>query len=145
MGEAVPGQLFADLRQQVVREQPHCAQQPVQDVAEEGLRDTNKRPTLVIPSVSPRQAPDINSDSALCPPRQTFDCWPYLQRDEHRADVDGEVEDGDDHADDEVGLQTLVLLAHVQNEVRDGEVQQRCEVQQACLHVISGADSPQRP
>lgn len=46
MGEAVPGQLFADLRQQVVREQPHCAQQPVQDVAEEGLRDTNKRPTL---------------------------------------------------------------------------------------------------
>lgn len=33
----------------------------------------------------------------------------YLQGDEHRADVDGEVKDSNDHADDQVGLQTLIL------------------------------------
>lgn len=34
---------------------------------------------------------------------------PYLQCYEHRADMDGKVQDGDDHADDQVGLQPLVL------------------------------------
>lgn len=33
----------------------------------------------------------------------------YLQRDEHSADMDGEVKDSDDHADNQVRLQTLVL------------------------------------
>lgn len=33
----------------------------------------------------------------------------YLQGDEHSADMDGKVEDSDDHADDQVRLQTLVL------------------------------------
>lgn len=33
----------------------------------------------------------------------------YLQCDEHSADMDGEVKDSDDHADDQVRLQTLVL------------------------------------
>lgn len=42
VGEAVPGQLLPDLRQQVVCEQAHRAQQRVQNVAEEGLRDTNR-------------------------------------------------------------------------------------------------------
>lgn len=33
----------------------------------------------------------------------------HLQCDEHGADMDGEVKDSDDHADDQVRLQTLVL------------------------------------
>lgn len=68
------------------------------------------------------------------------DYWvAYLQCNEHRADVDGEVEDGDDHADDEVGLQTLVLLAHVQIGVKDGEIEQL-----KCNRLVAH-DSPQRP
>lgn len=33
----------------------------------------------------------------------------YLQCNEHCADMDGEVKDSNDHTDDQVRLQTLVL------------------------------------
>lgn len=39
-------------------------------------------------------------------------CGQYLQCDEHSADMDGEVKDSDDYADDQVRLQTLVLGPH---------------------------------
>lgn len=39
------------------------------------------------------------------------DAFPiYLQSDEDRADMDGKVKNSDDHADDQVRLQTLILL-----------------------------------
>lgn len=45
MREAVPGQLLAELRQQIVGEQAHCPQQSIQDVTE--VRLGNGRETMM--------------------------------------------------------------------------------------------------
>lgn len=47
----------------------------------------------------------------------------YLQCYEHCADMDGEVKDSNDHTDDQVRLQTLIL--HVQKQRLGSEIKKK--------------------